>query len=51
MAYVYYTESLKYYKTSTKYLARQCDSYDLFNNGSCDCDDLPQYMGFNADQR
>ncbi|RXG59542.1 Pancreatic lipase-related protein 2 [Armadillidium vulgare] len=48
MATVYFTESIKFYKTSTRFMARKCSSYSKFNCGYCDCSSTPQYMGFNA---
>lgn len=51
MAYVLYTESIKYQPSSTHFLARQCASWKYYNNKTCPCGHPVQYMGFNADPR
>lgn len=51
MAYVLYTESIKYQPSSTHFLARQCASWKYYNNKSCPCGHPVQYMGFNTDPR
>lgn len=51
MAYVLYTESIKYMPSSTHFLARQCNAWTYYNNKSCPCGNPVQYMGFNADPR
>ncbi|XP_068251236.1 pancreatic triacylglycerol lipase-like isoform X2 [Palaemon carinicauda] len=51
MAYILYTESIRYSTYSTKFLARPCISWPYFNNGSCPCSypgSTVQYMGYNV---
>ncbi|KAF2368030.1 Lipase/vitellogenin [Trinorchestia longiramus] len=51
LSYVYYTESLEYPASSTRYIARRCASPGHYHNGSCACPAYPQYMGFHANSR
>ncbi|XP_066981725.1 lipase member H-like isoform X1 [Macrobrachium rosenbergii] len=51
MAYILYTESIQYSTYTTKFLARPCNSWPYFNNGSCPCympGSSVQYMGYNV---
>ncbi|KAK8729087.1 hypothetical protein OTU49_008620 [Cherax quadricarinatus] len=48
MAYVLYTESLLYSAATTRFLARPCLSWKLYNTGICPCSHPAQYMGYNV---
>ncbi|KAK7070911.1 hypothetical protein SK128_026955, partial [Halocaridina rubra] len=51
MAYVLYAESIQYPTSTTRYLARPCTEWRLFNNGACPCyqpGHPVQYMGYNV---
>lgn len=48
MAYVFYIESLAYTASTTRFLARPCILWELYNNGSCPCSHPAQYMGYNV---
>ncbi|XP_076055979.1 uncharacterized protein LOC143034020 isoform X2 [Oratosquilla oratoria] len=50
MAYKFYTESWKYGNEKTLFLARPCETWDVYKSGHCSCSEQAQYMGYNTDR-